>query len=287
MTALAWLDGHVAPLAETRVAVEDRGYLFADGVYEVIRAYGGRLFAADDHLARLARSAAGIELPLPFEAARFGAIAEDLLARTGFADAEVYMQVTRGVARRHHLFPANTPASALVWVQALRPIDPALRASGVEVVTLPDERWARCNLKTISLLANVLAKEQARRLGAYEALLVRDGMVTEGTSCNMFLVVDGKLVTSRADHRILQGITRDRLIAAAAARGLACEERDVHVVELEQASEAFLTSTMMELMPVASLNGRALGAGAPGPVTRQMLAIFADHVAHDTASVGA
>lgn len=287
MTALAWLDGRVAPLAETRVAVEDRGYLFADGVYEVIRAYGGRLFAADDHLARLGRSAAGVELALPFEAARFAAIAEDLLARSGVADAEVYIQVTRGVARRHHLFPADTPPSALVWVQALRPIDPALKAAGVQAVTLPDERWARCHLKTISLLANVLAKEQARRLGAYEALLVRDGIVTEGTSCNVFFVLDGELVTPRADHRILRGITRDRLIAAAAASGIGCAERDVPFVALERASEAFLTSTMMELMPVASLNGRALGDPAPGPVTRRLLAIFADHVARDTAAVGA
>lgn len=285
-TALAWLDGQVAPLSETRVSIEDRGYLFADGVYEVIRAYGGRLFAADDHLARLGRSAAGIELALPFEAGRFGAIAQDLLARTGAADAEVYIQVTRGVARRVHLFPADTPPSALVWVQPLRPLVPALKATGVQVVTLPDERWGRCHLKTISLLANVLAKEQARRLGAYEALLVRDGMVTEGTSCNVFLVLDGKLVTPRADHRILRGVTRDRLVAAAAARGIACEERDVHFVELERASEAFLTSTLMELMPVASLNGRAL-AGPQGPLTRELLAIFADHVAAGDAVPGA
>ena len=281
MSALAWHDGQVAPLAETFVAAQDRGYLFADGVYEVIRAYGGRLFASADHLARLERSAAGIELALPFEAARFGEIAEGLLARARLANAEVYIQVTRGVARRHHLFPAGTPPSALVWVQALRPIDPALVAGGVQAVTLPDERWARCHLKTISLLANVLAKEEARRLGAYEALLVRDGIVTEGTSCNVFLVLDGKLVTPRADHRILRGITRDRLLGVARERGLACEERDVHFVELEQATEAFLTSTMLELMPVAGLNGRTLPGGAPGPITRTLLEAFAAHVAKD------
>lgn len=285
MTALAWLDGEVAPLAETRVPVEDRGYLFADGVYEVIRAYGGRLFSAADHLARLGRSAAGIELVLPFAEARFGAIAEDLLAQAALTDAEVYIQVTRGAARRHHLFPADTPPSVLLWVQALRPIDPALRAAGVQVVTLPDERWARCHLKTISLLANVLAKEQARRLGAYEALLVRDGVVTEGTSCNVFLVVDGQLVTPRADHRILPGITRERLIGVAASLGIACAERDVPFVELERASEAFLTSTMMEIMPVAGLNGRDLGG--PGPITCRLLDGFAAHVAQETAPAGA
>ncbi len=285
MTALAWLDGQVAPLAEMRVSVEDRGYLFADGVYEVIRAYGGRLFAAPDHLARLGRSATGIELPLPFEEARFGAIAEDLLARAGLTDAEVYIQVTRGAARRNHLFPADTPPSVLVWVQAMRPSDPALKDAGVQVVTLPDERWARCNLKTISLLANVLAKEQARRLGAYEALLVREGIVTEGTSCNVFLVVDDKLVTPRADHRILPGITRERLIGAAAACGIVCEARDVPFVELERASETFLTSTMMEIMPVAGLNGRDLGG--PGPITRRLAAAFAAMVVQETASAEA
>ena len=286
MSALAWHDGAIAPLAETRVAAEDRGYLFGDGVYEVIRAYGGRLFAGDDHLARLARSAAGIELALPFEPARFRAIAEDLLARTGLADAEVYMQVTRGVARRNHLFPADVAPSVLMWVQALRPADPALRQVGAQVVTLPDERWARCHLKTIALLANVLAKETARKLGAYEALLVRDGMVTEGTSSNAFVVIDGTLVTPRADHRILRGITRDRLIAAAAARGLACEERDVPYVELERASEVVLTSTLMELVPVAAINGRAL-AGPTGPVTARLLEAFDGAVAAETAAVGA
>lgn len=284
-TPLAWLDGRITALADAAVSVEDRGYLFADGVYEVIRAYGGRLFAADDHLKRLEKSAAGIELPLPLEAARFGAIAQDLLERARLADAEVYIQVTRGAARRHHLFPAGTPPSALVWVQAMRPADPALKASGVQVVTLPDERWARCHLKTISLLPNVLAKEQARRLGAFEALLVRDGVVTEGTSCNAFLVIDGALVTARPDHRILRGITRDRVLAAARAAGIPCEERDVPYADLERAAEAFLTSTMMEIMPVAGLNGRALGA--PGPLTARLLDLFAAEVARETGAVGA
>lgn len=279
-TPLAWLDGRITALADASVSVEDRGYLFADGVYEVIRAYGGRLFAAEDHLKRLEKSAKGIELELPFEASRFGAIAQDLLERARLTDAEVYIQVTRGVARRHHLFPADTPPSALVWVQAMRPADPAQKAAGVEVVTLPDERWARCNLKTISLLPNVLAKQQAKRLGAFEALLVRDGIVTEGSSCNAFLVIDGTLVTACPDHRILRGITRDRVLAAARAAGIPCEERDVPFGDLDRAAEAFLTSTMMEIMPVAGLNGRALAA--PGPVTAKLLDLFAAEVARET-----
>ena len=273
--ALAWLDGVVGPLAEARVPVQDRGFLFADGVYEVLRAYDGQLFAEAAHWDRLAASAAGIELTLPFDGARFGAIARDLLTRGGLTDAEVYVEVTRGVARRVHLFPADVAPTVLVWTQPLRPQDPAAKARGVAVVTLPDERWARCHLKTVSLLPNVLAKEQARQLGAFEAVLVRDGLVTEGTSCNVMLVKDGTLVTPLADHRILPGVTRARLLAIAAELGVPTAVRDVPFPELEAADEVFLTGTMIEVMPVASVNGQPIGQETPGPVTTRLARAFA------------
>lgn len=278
-SALAWLDGQTMPLAEAKVSAEDRGYLFADGVYEVIRAYGGRLFAAVDHLERLKRSADGIKLALPHDLATYGAVAKRLLAEAKLDDAEIYIQVSRGVARRHHLFPADVPPVVLMWVQGLRPTDPALKATGVKAITLPDERWARCNLKTISLLPNVLAKEEARQRGAFEAFLVRDGLVTEGTSCNAFFVKGGTLVTAKADNRILNGITRVHLLDLAKGLGIAVEERDIPVAELAGMDEAFVTSTLMEVMPVASIDGKDLGDGKPGPVTRQLADALSAHIA--------
>lgn len=277
--ALAWIDGKTLPLAEASVSVQDRGYLFADGVYEVIRAYGGRLFAAVDHLERLARSAQGIALALPHEPASYGAIAKRLMNQAGLQDAEVYLQVTRGAGRRNHLFPTDSAASAMLWVQPLRAADPALKTTGVQVVTLPDERWSRCHLKTISLLPNVLAKQEAYARGAFEALLVRDGSVTEGSTCNAFFVKDGKLVTAIADNRILPGITRAHLLVQAAALGILVEERDIQAVELGAFTECFVSSTTMEVMPVVGIDGKPVGAGEPGPVTQRLAEALSAHIA--------
>jgi D-alanine transaminase len=166
-----------------------------------------------------------------------------------------------------------------MWVQGLRPTDPALKAAGVKVITLPDERWARCHLKTISLLANVLAKDEAKQRGAFEAFLVRDGLVTEGTSCNAFFVRGETLVTAQADNRILNGITRVHLLELAKGLGIPAEERDIPVAELAAMNESFVTSTLMEVMPVASIDGKPLGDSTPGAVTQRLADALSAHIA--------
>jgi D-alanine transaminase len=208
LSGVVWFNGELTDFSSAKASVEDRGFLFADGVYEVVRVYDGRPFAMDQHLKRLQSSAAGIELGLPVSTENLTTIAEDVVKRSAIGNAEIYIQVTRGAARRNHLFPKDTPPSLLVGVRAVREIHSDLRDSGCTVITHPDERWARCNLKTICLLPNVLAKQHANRAGAFEALLVRDGRLTEGSSSNVFLFIDGTLVTPLADNRILPGVTR-------------------------------------------------------------------------------
>jgi D-alanine transaminase len=271
---LVWVDGEIRPIAGATVALEDRGFLFADGVYEVLRAYGGRMFATHDHLERLARSAAGIRLALPLTPPEIGEVVVDLMERTGLGDAEVYIQATRGVARRNHLFP-DVPGSLVIWVRPPRSANPALWEHGCKAITLADERWARCDLKTISLLPNVLAKQTAHERGAFEAVLVRDGWVTEGSASNLFLVFNGEVVTPMADNRILPGITRAHVIQLAERAHVMVRERNVREEELALADELFFTSTSLEILGVRELDGRDLGA--PGPVTRRLAELFAVH----------
>jgi D-alanine transaminase len=259
------------------VPLEDRGFMFADGVYEVMRAYSGHIYALDDHLARLERSAAGIQLPLPVPTSEVARIARDLLAKTGLLDAEFYVQVTRGNARRNHLFPADTPGRMVLWARLPKPVDAALKERGCRAITLPDERWSNCDLKTIALLPNVLAKQRAQEAGAFEALLLRDGLLTEGSASNVFLVRGGELITPIADRRILPGITRAHVLRLARARGTAVSVRDVRVTELATAHEIFITSTSLELLPVVMVDGVAVGQGSPGPLTRDLAAEFASH----------
>jgi D-alanine transaminase len=276
-TGLVWLDGDIGPIELAKVPLEDRGFMFADGVYEVMRAYGGHIFALEDHLKRLERSAVGIHLDLPLAPAEVGAIAQDLLARTGLSDAELYIQVTRGSARRNHLFPANTPARLLVWARAPKPSDPTLWERGCRVITVPDERWANCDLKTIALLPNVLAKQRAHEAGAFEALLLRDGLLTEGSASNVFLVRQGELITPIADRRILPGISRAHVLQLAQSGGVSVSVRDVKVTELAMAQEILITSTSLELLSVVMVNGVAVGAGKPGPLTCDLASQFAAH----------
>lgn len=276
-TGLVWLDGEIGPIESARVPLEDRGFMFADGVYEVMRAYDGNVFAMADHLARLERSAAGIRLALPRSAQEVGAIAVDLLARTGLADAELYIQLTRGAARRNHLFPADTPPRLVVWARQPRGADAGLWTRGCRVITLPDDRWARCDLKTISLLPNVLAKQRAYEAGAFEALLVRDGLLTEGSASNVFLIKRGELITPVADRRILPGVTRAHVLRLAEARKMPIAVRDVRVEELGTADEIFVTSTSLEILGVAMVDGVAVGTGTPGDLTRALASELATH----------
>jgi len=273
-TGIVWLNGELTDYEKASVSLDDRGFYFGDGVYEVIRAYGGRPFAVDRHLARLERSAAGIELSLPKSSAELSVLIDQLADRSGIADAEVYIQVTRGAARRNHLFPTSAEPTLMVGVRGIREIPSGLWETGCKLISLPDERWARCDLKTICLLPNVLAKQAASKAGAFDAVLLRDGVVTEGTASNIFIWDSGELRTPIADHRILPGVTRATVMGLAREIGFRVVERDLTLPDVLSAGEVFITSTTIELMPVVSVDGNQIGAGQPGDVWRGLHSAF-------------
>ncbi len=276
---LVWLNGELLDFASAKVSVEDRGFQFGDGVYEVVRVYQGKPFALMEHLQRLQRSAREIELPLPLSLAELAAAAENLIARAGIAEAELYLQLTRGVARRNHLFPPDTPPTLVMTVRHVRLIPPELRERGIRVLTVPDERWARCDIKSICLLPNVLAKERAHRAGAFEALFVRDGLVMEGTSSNVFAWTGEELVTPIADHRILSGITRGFVLQLARQHGYRTAERDLPLAELRSAREVIIAGTVTELLAVIAIDEEPVGEGKPGPLFRQLYAAYRQMIA--------
>jgi D-alanine transaminase len=271
---LVWLNGEILDFASAKVSVEDRGFQFGDGVYEVVRVYQGKPFALMEHLERLRRSAGEIELPLPLSLEELAGVARDLIARAGIAEAELYIQLTRGTARRNHLFPTDTPPTLVMTVRQVRHIPPELREQGIRVLTVPDERWARCDIKSICLLPNVLAKERAHRAGAFEALFVREGLVMEGTSSNVFAWTGEELVTPIADHRILSGITRGFVLQVARQHGYRTVERDLPLAELTSAREVLIAGTVTELLAVIAIDGEPVGDGKPGPVFRQLYAAY-------------
>lgn len=271
---IVWLNGELTDFSSAKISLEDRGYEFGDGIYEVIRVYNQQPFALTEHLARLEDSAAGIELGLPLSAAEFAGLVHTLLERSEIPNAEVYIQVTRGAARRNHIFPENAKPTIVVGVRKSLETPRELWATGCRAVTLPDERWARCNLKTICLLPNVLAKNRARRAGAHEALLIRDGLLTEGTTCNVFLCHGHELITPVADNRILPGITRAVTIRIARDAGLNVIERDIKAEELFEAQEVFITSTSLELMPVVQIDDRRIGGGQPGDLNKNLHGMY-------------
>jgi D-alanine transaminase len=223
-----------------------------------------------EHLVRLEQSAAGIELTLPMSLDQIASLAGELLEKSNLPDAEMYLQVTRGVSRRNHLFPVDSKPTVVMGIRAPRAVSPVLWEQGCAAITLEDERWARCNLKTICLLPNILAKQRAQNAGAFEALLVRDGTLTEGTSCNVFLGRGDDLVTPVADNRILPGVTRAIAIQLAREIGRRVVERDVQVTELFDADEVIITSTTIELMPVVRIDGKVIGDGKPGAAYLQL-----------------
>ena len=276
-----YLNGEFVERAQARVSIDDRGFLFGDGVYEVTRIRGGRFFEGERHERRLARNLAELELTLPpgVTPASLGEIALRLYADGGLGRGEAlaYFQVTRGVAPRAHQFPIGTTPTVFVSVGAFSPPD-ALRARGVACVTYPDIRWSRCDIKSVNLLPNVLAKQFAVTKGAYEAFFVRDGIVTEGASTNFFAVLDGEIRTYQNSNVILPGISRDVALELAIAEGIAVREEPLRVADLPRVTEIFLTSTMNDVMPVVTLDGRTIGDGRPGPVTSRLARIFDAHL---------
>jgi D-alanine transaminase len=280
MSRIAYVNGRYLPHHGAMVHVEDRGYQFADGVYEVCEVRGGRLVDERRHMTRLQRSLSELRIATPMSPAALSVVMHETVRRNRVADGIVYLQVTRGVARRDFPFP---PAGAPSVVVTARNLDRAgnerTAAAGIAVVTVPDERWPRVDIKTVSLLPNVLAKQAARDRGAREAWLVdRDGNVTEGASSNAWIITrDGKLVTRPAERGILRGITRTVVLDVLAAQGLVLEERPFSVEEAYAAAEAFITSASQIVQPVIRIDGRPVGTGAPGKVALTLRHTFHRH----------
>lgn len=266
---LVYLNGEFIPLSEATVSVLDRGFLFGDGVYEVIPVYGGKPFRLDDHLRRLDNSLSGIRLPPPLTHAQWQEIIHGLLQGQG--DQSVYLQVTRGVApKRDHAFPKDGQPTVLVMVNPMETGEP----QAVKAILVDDIRWQWCHIKAITLLANVLLRQQAIDRGCHEAILVRDGKVTEGAASNVFAVMDGVLVTPPKGPHLLPGITRDVVLELAGANGIAFREEEITPDDLKQAEEIWLTSSTRELLPVIALDDQPVGKGRPGPLWEKMLGIF-------------
>jgi D-alanine transaminase len=281
MSRIAYVNGRYQPWRDATVHVEDRGYQFADGVYEVCEVRDGRMVDERRHMARLERSLKELRIAMPMAPAALGVVMRETIRRNRVVNGIVYLQISRGVARRDHAFPAAGTTPAVVVTA--RSIDgtgnEAMAGKGVAVVTVPDNRWARVDIKSIALLPNVLAKQTAREQGAREAWFVdRDGKVTEGSSSNAWIVTaDGRVVTRPADNAILRGITRDVLIGVIAAQGLTFEERAFTVTEALAAREAFLTSATQIVMPIVQIDGQPVGNGGPGVVAGALRKAFHGH----------
>ena len=272
---LVYLNGHYVAARDATISPLDRGFLFGDGIYEVVRALDGKLVEAGRHWTRLGRSLreTRIERPLTLGDDQVSEIALRLLEENGLMQghALVYLEISRGSVspRTHHFPPAGTPPTVYASAAAFTPFDGA-RIAGVSVILTPDERWARCDIKSVNLLPNAMAKQLAVDANAWEAVFVRDGAITEGTSSNCFAVIAGELRTHPATRAILGGVTRDVTIALARKLDIEVVERAFTVAELETAEEAFLTSTTNDVMPIVKIDGRAVGSGAPGAVTRRL-----------------
>lgn len=288
MARIAYVNGRYLPLAQASVNIEDRGYQFGDGIYEVFYAYRGQLIDEELHFARLARSRVEIDLPAPMSDAALRRVVSELLRRNRVETGLVYLQLTRGVARRDHYFPYPPPRPSLVLTVRPKPEPPQdLSGWAAATITLPDERWGRCDIKSINLLANVLAREAARRAGALEAILFdENGMVTEGASSSVWIVDQDNVLRTRAlDHHVLPGCTRASLLADIAKEGIAFREDGFSVQELRQAREIFITSATSFVKPITMLDGAPVGNGAPGLVASRLYAHYSDRLKNGSSHV--
>ncbi len=265
-----YLNGEYMPIEQGRVSVEDRGFQFGDGVYEVMRAYGGKIFRLRQHLHRLERSLAFLQIPLPEPRAKIEEVCRRVLGDV--KDGLIYVQVTRGAAPRVHAFPKGIRPTFLAYARPY-PADPPGKTWAL--LSVLDDRWAHCDVKTVCLLANSLAKQKAVLAGSDEALFVReDGTVTEGATTNAFLVRGGAIATHPADHRVLHGVTRAAALELARELSVPVLEQRFTLAEALAADEFFMTGTGIHAMPVASIDGKRIGSGAPGPVTKRLQSAF-------------
>lgn len=277
---LVYLNGEFLAPEQARVPVLDRGFLFGDGVYEVIPCYQGRLFRLSHHLQRLDNSLHAIRMTNPLTHGQWAQVLEKLVAQGPGGDQSVYLQVTRGAAtERNHSIPQGIEPTLFAMTSPLHIAPPAEQRQGVAAITLDDVRWKLCNIKAITLLANVLMREQARDQGAMEAILIRDGLAMEGAASNLFAVQDGIIITPPKSRYLLPGITRDLILELTRHHQLPYREENITLEQLQGADEVWLTSSTKEIMPVTRLDGESVGNGRPGPVFQKTANLFADYKA--------
>jgi D-alanine transaminase len=270
----AYLNGHFLPLAEAKISALDRGFVFGDGVYELIPVYSKKSFRLDEHLRRLQGSLDGIRLANPYETKVWRELILRLVELQDFADQSVYIQVTRGVAPRDHAFPRGVPPTVFMFSQPLVTSTPAQKAAGVCAVSAVDNRWQRCNIKAISLLANILLRQQSVDADCAETVMLRDGFLTEGAASNIFVVKDGVLRAPPPSSLMLAGVTYDVVLELAAAHGIPHEVRAILEAEVRSADELWMTSSTKEIMAIVKLDGVPVGAGVPGPLAQRMDGLY-------------
>lgn len=272
--SLIYLNGKFVPLEKASISVLDRGFIFGDGVYEVIPVYRGRPLGLTQHLDRLDRSLAGIRLQNPLSRDQWQKIITQLLAESPESDQSLYLHITRGVAPRDHAFPANIAPTVMAIAKPMAPVPAAWLESGIATISHEDFRWTNCHLKTIALLPNILLRQLAVDQGAVETILLREGFLTEGAASNILVVKAGHLLCPPRNHLMLTGITLELTLKLAQQIGIVVEERPVSEAELRSADEILLTSSTREIVPVTTLDQKPVGTGQPGPVGRALLAQY-------------
>ncbi len=279
MSRTVFVSGDYLPESEGKIPIFDRGFLFADGVYEVTAVVNGKLVDYGPHMERLDRSLRELRMAWPCSKDELKAMHVEMVKRNALTEGIIYMQVTRGAADRDFKFPRESKSTLIAFTQAMKLVDNPNAVTGVKVVTTPDIRWARRDIKTIMLLAPVLGKQEAHEKGAHEAWMVEGGVVTEGTSSNAYIVKDGKVITRGLSNSILAGCTRRALFRLAQDHGIVIEERCFTPDEAYAADEAFLTSASQFVMPIVEIDGRRIGGGQPGPVVRKLRELFLQEAA--------
>jgi D-alanine transaminase len=280
MPDIGYLNGRFAPLQEIKISPDDRGFLFGDGVYEVVRAYHGVPAFWKEHFTRLVRSAKEIHLPVTLDQAGFHGLLLSGLHQSGYPEGKIYIEVTRGVAQRDHVFPASVKPTVFLSFREMISLPVENRQSGVSVITLPDIRWDRCDIKSLNLLPNVLAKQKAREAQSFEAIFVRDGLVREGATSNIFTVKDGMIFTPERNNFVLAGVTQQQIVTLVQAKGQNVQFRPISLLDLLQSDEVFIVGTTIEVLPVIKVNGQPIRDGKPGPLTTALQQQFSAYVSN-------
>lgn len=277
MSQIVYLNGQFLPMEQARVPVLDRGFIFGDGVYEVIPVYSRHPLRLDEHLRRLQQSLDSIRLQNPYTAEQWKTRIVELVARNNDEDQSVYLHITRGVAPRDHAFPSNTPPTVFMMSNPLVTTTREQCEAGIKVISAPDPRWEHCDIKAIALLPNVLMRQLAVDVGAVETVMFRDGVLTEGAASNIFAVEKGVILAPPKDHHMLPGITYDLVLELAQANGIPVEVGQIREARVRAADELWLTSSTKEIMPIIQMDGQNIGSGQAGPMFRRMYQLYQDY----------